>query len=329
IDYNLNAKHQLFARGTWDRDNSTQVQQLFPQDPDTLISRIVHDRTWVVGDTWAINSHMTNQAFFGLSRQVDDFPAAFNPTAPNLWGFTNGLTGPFCDFRAQSRNVPVPEIRDNFTWVKGTHTMQLGGDIKPIRVHSTSVNDINFPTIGLQSQITSLDPTLRPANILDDPGAQQLWDDNFTTILGRFSSNTGQYNYDQGGNPFPQNTAAIRDFHYNEYEFFAQDSWRVHPSLTITYGLRWNYHSVPFEANGFQSVPTVFESDLFDTRQRAASAGINTPTSAPFVSYTLGGPVNHGPEYYHPNWRDFAPRLGIAYSPSFTEGTLGNVFGER
>ena len=65
----------------------------------------MHDRTWVVGETWAINNKMTNQAFAGLSRQVDDFPAEFAPTAPNEFGFTNGLTGPYGDFRAQSRNV--------------------------------------------------------------------------------------------------------------------------------------------------------------------------------------------------------------------------------
>ena len=329
LDYNLSARHQLFARGTWDRDNNTQVQQLFPQDPPSLIGRIVHDRTWVVGDTWTINSSMSNQAVFGLSRQVNDFPAEFAPTAPNLWGFTNGLSGPFGDFRAQSRNVPVPEIRDTFTWIKGKHTLQAGADIKPIRVHSTNVNDINFPTIGLQSLITSLDASLRPADILDDPGTQLQWDNNFTTLLGRFASNTGQYNYDVAGNPFAQNTPAKRDFHYNEYEFFVQDSWKLRTDLTVTYGLRWNFHSVPFESNGFQSVPTVFEQELFGNRQQAALAGINTVTSAPFVSYVLGGPVNHGPAYYHPDWHDFSPRLGIAYSPSFTDGVLGRVFGDR
>jgi len=329
LDYNLSSKHQLFARGTWDRDNDTQNQKLFPQDPATLIARIVHDRTWVIGETWAINPRMTNQAFVGLSRQVNDFPAEFAPTAPNEFGFTNGLTGPYGDFRAQSRNVAVPEVRDNFIWSAGKHTVQFGGDIKPIRVHSTSVNDINFPTIGLQSQITNLDSSLRPADILQDPSVAANWDNNFTVLLGRYSSNTGQYNFDRAGNPFPQNTAATRDYHYNEYEFFVQDSWKLRSDLTVTYGLRWNYHSVPFEANGFQSVPNVFEEQMFGARQQAAASGTNGFTAAPQVSYTLGGPANHGPNFYHPDWKDFSPRIGIAYSPSFTRGLLGKILGDR
>ena len=121
----------------------------------------------------------------------------------------------------------VPEVRDNFIWSLGKHSLQLGGDIKPIRVHFSNVNDINFPTIGLQSQITSLDSSLRPGNIFPDPSVAANWDNNFTVLLGRYSSNTGQYNFDRAGNPFPQNSAAVRDYHYNEYEFFVQDSWEA------------------------------------------------------------------------------------------------------
>jgi hypothetical protein len=332
LDYSVSSKHQLFARGTWDRDNDTQVVKLFPQDPNNLIGRFVHDRTWVVGHTWAINPAMTNQAFFGLSRQVDDFPSNFAPSAPNLYGI-DGLSGPFGDFRGQGRNVAVPEIRDNFSWSRGRHSLQFGADIKPIRVKTSNTNDISFPTIGLNSQITNLDSSLRPADILVDPNnptaVESSWDHSFTVLLGRFSGNTGQYNYDKAGNPFPQNSPALRTFHYNEYEFFVQDSWKIRSDLTMTYGMRWNYHSVPFEANGFQAVPTVFEQQLFAARQKAAASGTNGFTAAPFVSYVLGGPANHGPSYYHPDWKDFSPRVGIAYSPSHTSGILGRILGDR
>ena len=71
------------------------------------------------------------------------------------------------------------------------------------------------------------------------------------------------------------------------------------------------------------------ESQLFSARQAAAANGVNGFTAAPFVSYTLGGPVNHGPGYFHPDWKDFAPRIGIAYSPSFNKGVLGHVLGDR
>jgi hypothetical protein len=334
LDYTISSKNTLFARGTWDRDNATQVPAAFPQDVGNVSSFIGHERSWVVGDTWVISPSLTNLASFGLARQVDAFPVNFAPTAPTDFGF-GVLSAPYGDIRSQGRNVPVPELRDAVTWVKGTHTMVFGGDFKWIRVHSSNTNDINFQDIGLQSLITALNPSLRPSDICcadgdaNDPSVTNTWDQTFTTILGRYGSTTAQYNYDVAGNSLPQFTASLRDFHYNEYELFGQDTWKIRSDLTLTYGLRWNYHEVPFESNGFESVPTVFVNGLLDARVAAAAAGINGDSAAPFVSYTLGGPVNHGPAYYASDPKDFAPRLGIAYSPSFTQGFLGRLFGDR
>lgn len=343
LDYNLSARHTLFARGTWDRDKDTETAKAFPNDSGPVGYFVSHERSWVFGDTWTINTTMLNQASFGLTRQVNDFPinlsSAANIPVPNLFGF-GILSAPYGDIRSQGRNVPVPEIRDTFNWTVRKHTLQFGADIKPIRVHSYLVNDVSFPSIGLQSQITSLtcsttNPNclspgqLRPSDISSVPGLQNEWDNAFTTLLGRYASTTAQYNYDVSGNPLAQYTPANRDFHYNEYEFFVQDSWKMSSDLTFTYGLRWNYHSVPFEANGFESVANLFEQQLFGSRQQAAAAGINGFTALPFITYGLGGPKNHGPNYYHPDWKDFSPRLGVAWSPSFTHGFMGHLFGDR
>jgi hypothetical protein len=328
LDYKLSATQDLFARGTWDRDSQTESPKFFPQDPGVLGSFIGHERSWVVGHTWVINPRLTNLASFGIARQVYDFPIDYAPTAPYDFGF-GVLSPPYGDIRAQGRNVSVPEIRDTVSWAKGKHTIQFGADIKPIRVKFYNVNDISFANLGLQSQITSLDTSLRPSDIFPDPSSWSTWDNTFTTLLGRYASVTANYNYGVSGSALPQFTPSTRNFSYNEYEFFAQDSWKIRNDLTVTYGLRWNYHSVPYEVNGFQSVPTVSEAQLFNARQMAAVDGVNGFSAAPFVSYQLGGPVNHGPGYYHPDWRNFAPRLGIAYSPSFTSGIMGRLLGDR
>lgn len=328
VNYKISASQNLFARGTWDRDNQTESPRAFPQDPGPLDSFVSHERSWVVGHTWIVNPRLSNVASFGIARQVYDFPVNYAPTAPYDIGF-GVLSAPYGDIRSQGRSVPVPEIRDTLTWVKGRHTAQFGADIKPIRLHYSNTNDISFAELGLQSQITSLAPSLRPSDISADPTSELIWDRTFTTLLGRYASVTGNYNYDVSGTAVPQFTPSVRNFRYDEYEFFVQDSWKVRTDLTVTYGLRWNYHSVPYELNGFQSVPTVTEPELFNTRQAAAAQGLNGFTAAPFVGYQLGGPVNHGPGYYHRDWRNFAPRLGIAYSPSFTKGVLGHVLGDR
>jgi hypothetical protein len=332
VDYTLSSHHNLFARGTWDRDNETESARAFPNDAGPVGYAVNHSRSWVAGDTWTINSTMVNVGSFGISRQVLDFPinlsSAANIPVPNEFGF-GVLSSPYGDIRGQSRNVPVPEAHDVFTWARGKHNLSFGADIKPIRVHSSNTNDVSFPEIGLQSEITSLNSSLRPPDISTSPGLEQLWDQAYTTLLGRYGSITSNYNYNVSGNPYTQYSPSVRDFHYNEYEFFLQDNWKVRSDLTFSYGLRWNHHGIPFEANGFESVANVFEQQLFEARQQAAANGVNGFTASPFVSYQLGGPVNHGPNYYHPDWRDFAPRVGFAYSPSFTDGFLGHLLGDR
>ena len=51
------------------------------------------------------------------------------PTAANEFSFSDGLTRPYGDVRAPSRNVEIPEIRANFIWNLGKHALQFGADI--------------------------------------------------------------------------------------------------------------------------------------------------------------------------------------------------------
>ncbi len=93
---------------------------------------------------------MINQGFAGLTRQVDDFPINFAPTAPNLLS-PSLINGPFGDIRGQGRNVAVPEFRDDLSYTHGKHSFTFGADIKPIRVKSSNQSDINFVGIGLRA----------------------------------------------------------------------------------------------------------------------------------------------------------------------------------
>jgi len=331
VDFNSTTKQKLFARGTWDRDHNTQSTAQFPGDPPALIGKISHNRSFVVGHTWTISSTLVNNIFAGLTRNVVDFPSEFAPTAPTLFGFglNEDLSSPFGSFSSQARNVAVPEVREALYWSKGRHTMAFGADIKPIREYSKLANSINFPIIGIGGNISQLDPSLRPADINPAQSAINGYDGFFPVVLGRYASTFANFNYDVPGNPLPLGTPAIRHYAYNELEFYAQDTFRIRPDLTITYGLRWQYHAVPYETNGFESILNVDEQKLFNARQAAAAQGINGNTAAPLVSAILAGPKNNGPDYYRPDYRDFAPRIGIAYSPSFSSGLLSALFGDH
>ncbi len=349
VDFQLSKNHRLFARGTWDRsnddDSANHVIQVFPGDPAPLASIIDHSRSWVVGDTWTISPTMSNIVSFGETNQVLVFPLNSKPNFPNILDFFfNGdvITAPFVDgapigaipgsssFNEQFPIVPVYQIRDNFTWSRGRHTLQFGGVIKPTIFKSGNVTDFNLYNVGLGGGVTSLSSNLRPSDINTNSSvAIGEWDALFPLALGRIASFTAGFNYDKAGNPIPQGSVANRDYHATEYEFFAQDTWNVRSDFTFTYGLRWEFHNPLTEVNGFEAVPNINAQDLFSVRQANAAAGIEGADAAPLVSMGLGGSANRAPGYYQPSYRNFAPRIGLAYSPSKTSGILGRVFGDR
>ncbi len=102
----------------------------------------------------------------------------------------------------------------------------------------------------------------------------------------------------------------------NKYAgLYAQDSWRVTHNLTLNYGLRWDRIEPWYEKynNNITFVPGE-QSVVFPT----APTGIVYPGD-PEISRTLAPPGNH----------DFAPRIGLAYSPNVRpDSFLGKLVGE-
>ena len=171
------------------------------------------------------------------------------------------------------------------------------------------------------------------------------WLDNFSKIIGTHTLKAGgEFHYDQVnvnaiaqfngsflffgtetgsdfadfllGAPTQYNQSQLQPFYGRNKYFglYAQDSWRLHHNLTLNYGLRWDriepwyekYNQIATFEPGKQSV--VFPN---------APAGILYPTD-PGVPRTLAPPGN----------LDFAPRIGIAYSPSVAgDGLVARILG--
>jgi hypothetical protein len=96
------------------------------------------------------------------------------------------------------------------------------------------------------------------------------------------------------------------------YMPYFQDEWKVTPTLTLTAGLRWDYYGAATEAT---NRTTVFDLDQFHGAC-LGSGSFNTPFVAPVN--TPACPKN--PTLYNPNYRNFDPRVGLAWAPSALHG---------
>jgi hypothetical protein len=182
-------------------------------------------------------------------------------------------------------------------------------------------------------------------NELEQTNNTYQWLDNFSKVVGTHTIKIGgEFHFDQVnthaiaqfngsflffgtqtgsdfvdfllGAPTQYNQSQLQPFYgRNKYVgFYAQDSWRIRSDLTINYGLRWDriepwyekYNQVATFEPGKQSI-------VFPT----APAGILFPTD-PGVPRTLAPPGD----------RDFAPRVGLVYSPSTgSDSLLGKILG--
>jgi Carboxypeptidase regulatory-like domain len=344
VDYNLNSKMKIFGVGHFTKTVGTQNPIQFPGDPTTF-PFLDNSYSWAVGHTWTISNTMVNQVSGGETFENYDFPDTFNPTGAtqytNVGGNPSGGAGILANFyasaiNAQGRTYPIPVVRDDFSWDKGKHSITIGGSFKWDSPNSFAILNYNQPTIGLGGQTENLtvttpgEPQLRPANIASDAASQNLYDEAFALALSPFTKITSTFNYNNQGVAFTQGSGLSEHYRYYEPEIYVGDTWKITPSLTLSYGLRYQLFTVPYEENGIQSRSSlntapntnVSFDQYFALRNAQSQAGQISNTSIPFIQYTLGGKANHALGYFNSNPTNFAPRFAFAYNPSFDRKTV-------
>ena len=334
IDYHLTAdgKHTLFWRGALQNIYNPQ-EPFLPGTPPTQIMTD-HSKGFVVGYTAVLNPSMVNTFHWGFTRQSTGFLGNSNREWNTFYGLDQGISF------SHNAQTPVNNFLDDFSLTKGKHTLQFGGNVGIVRdprlslQHSFSqgkgATNWMSPT-GFANTGGYLDPStvVNPATgqPFPEPASTFQYDYPVLGLLGMVSDIVANYNYDKQGNVLAAGAPVKRNYGLEWYELYAQDSWRVKPNLTVTYGLRWSLFPPPWEVNGFQASPDVNLGTQFDQIVKNMNQGMGYQ-STPLLNFVLGGPANHGPGWYNFEKTDFSPRISVAYSPHAQSGWLRSLFGD-
>ena len=327
IDYILtkDGRQSIFVRGSLEGLRSGILPGQFPgQGPAS--SLLNNSRGIAVNYNAQISSTIVNSLRYGLTR------IGVNQSGTVGSSFDVRNFSDIQDFAARPvlRVVPVHQVSDDVSWTRGKHSLSFGGSFYFVR--NRNANAINsFPAFSINNGFC--------ANLCTDPlpngSASQPTAFDPTSYVNAFMMLTGsitQVNATVFATPqgqfLPPGSVEKRDFAENLFESYVQDSWKVRPNLTLTFGLHYGYETPPWEVNGFQVRPTI---DIFQYfKQRIKNMNLGIPSDAsPLLSWDLAGKANHGrSSWFDPNYHDFAPRLALAYSPNFdntwSKKLLGN-----
>ncbi|HEX7333798.1 MAG TPA: TonB-dependent receptor [Pyrinomonadaceae bacterium] len=280
LDHLITARHQFNFRFGYNPSEITgiqvesQNQSLGQNDFSRTGIQTLKDTSAVATLTSTLSNSVVNEARFNFGGRRATFKSqngdavAFNISGTAFIG--RELFSPVV--RSETRY----EFTDNVNWVHGNHTFKFGGDIAFVRIPE-AIFELNFAGLfnfgGLAA--TTLNPAF--AGAPDFTPVQQYG-------LG-FPAN-----FIQGyGNP----VSAISN---KPMAFFAQDSWKIRPNLTLNYGVRYDYELT-------EQLPALPLRDPL--------SGINLSAADVLAAQDAMG-IQQGFPRDKNNW---APRLAIAWDP--------------
>lgn len=332
VDYRPQSGTQsLFFRFNAQDDTINTAPQFPGQAPAS--QRVVKNLGLAVGYDTALGGNLMNSFRYGLTRiDVSDVGRTSS----------NYVTFRFLDnfdpiTFTTKRTTPTHNIVDDISWLKGTHTLKFGTNLRFSRIPTTrdsgsylsaTVNPSWVAGIGRRNMPGSAFCTAPICSQLPAVASagQAGYADAWLNVLGVLSQATLRANYDKQGNQLPVGQPIAREYAADEYEVYLQDSWQVHPTLTVTAGVRYSVYSPPYEVNGLQVSPTISMGEWFAQREQNMRAGIPSNQS-PLVTFDLSGPKNGRRGFYDWDKNNWAPRVSAAWTPKAEGGLLGALTG--
>ena len=194
------------------------------------------------------------------------------------------------------------QFSDNLSWVKGAHTMKFGADVRRSRFDQTLYYNVSgnatFDSSGTNAVVSG---------------------DNYP---GYFLGLVDTYSQGSAQRENVRNTGLY---------VFAQDSWKVKQNLTLNYGLRWELDTPLTDALGHVQTFRPGQNSTAYPCTIANPDALGNPSTLAYCPTGLVVPGDTGvPAGLTSTYKKaFAPRVGLAYSPNFSDGFLGKIFGSN
>src|SRR5262245_17383267 len=103
--------------------------------------------------------------------------------------------------------------------------------------------------------------------------------------------------------------------------FFGQDAWRLRPNLSVNVGLRWEAQFPVTSLNNNLTNSTLDGLYGVSGPGNIFKPGTLTGSATQFTQFKVGDSA------YNTDWKNFAPSLGIAWTPGWKDGMLAHIFG--
>jgi hypothetical protein len=316
IDFNEGSNSQWFGRFGWTDEFTVQ-----PQLPLSGTTIYTNSKQYMVSNTRVLSATKVNEFRFGyitllnnsaqeLSGKRDvvkELGLPFSTPDPASWGipaiaglnlglstFGNNSNGPFI------LNDKIVQGLDNFSWIHGKHSLRFGGEYR-WDVYNNAGNQFSRGQFTFAGQYTA-----NPQGLVGGNSAADL-------LMGTFTRTDLAIGIAAG------------DFKANSLASYIDDTYKVTPKLTVTLGMRWEVVQ-PWKDSLQNSVNYQFRSGL--------PAAVNVdPSLHPVYVRTGKGEFYQGLDFRYTgvqtvrdgrlgdrlvqtDWNLFAPRFGIAYSPS-------------
>ncbi len=342
LDWHItaNGSESLFFRGQTQNIKEPGEQQFPGQSAAT--THLDDSKGLTIGLTSLLSPRLINDFHWGYIRQgVQDGGTSQYPGV-----FLNGISDLVPFSRSTTRFVPVNQLTDTLNWTRKNHTFEFGTDLFLIRNNSVSyqssfsdvqTNAVYLNTGGIANTPSPLDPANNGYPAVDGNFGPN-YDSAATLLMGIFPEGDGIYNFTRNGAALQQGAAIKRRYAVNDYEFYGQDTWRMTPRLTLTYGLRWVLEAPPYETNGLQVAPCVQAAaggcsnqnvtDWFNHTAQLMNQG-KPANDAGEISFILGGPKNHGPGLWNWDHKNFSPRIAVAWAPDTGNGWVSKILGKK